>query len=106
MVPGRDEHGRYIKGHKSNGGRKPRAVEESYLDIMLGEVSPEDWRRITAKAKEQAMRGDAVARKWLSDYIIGPPIQRTDITTDGEPLQFIEKVIEATPEDADEPDEI
>jgi len=89
MVPGRDEQGRFIKGHKGNGGRKPRAVEQSYLDIMLGEVSPDEWREIVGVAKRQAMRGDAVARKWLSDYIIGPPVQKADITSDGQPIQVI-----------------
>jgi len=32
------------------------------------------WREITMKAVEQAKRGDARARQWLSDYLIGKPI--------------------------------
>lgn len=94
MVPGRDEHGRFIQGHKSNGGRKARAVEQTYLDVTLGAVSLDDWREIVGKARDQAKRGDSTARKWLSDYILGLPVQRTELSgPDGEPLQFVEKVI-------------
>lgn len=85
----RDEKGRFVKGHEKTGGRKPRAIEQSYLDATLGEVSLDDWREIVKKAKEQARRGDANARKWLSDYLIGPPVQRTDITSGDEPIQVI-----------------
>ena len=82
-MTGRDDNGRYIKGHKSNGGRKPRQVEQSYLDAMMGVVSLMDWRQIVAKARDQALKGDPVARKWLGDYLQGTPVNRTELTGDG-----------------------
>jgi hypothetical protein len=38
-------------------------------------VSIEDWVKIVLKARDQAIRGDHLARKWLSDYLLGPPEQ-------------------------------
>jgi hypothetical protein len=46
----------------------------------------ERWKRIVEKAADQAERGDAVARKWLSDYLVGAAQQRLDITTGGESI--------------------
>ena len=54
-----------------------------------------DWRAIIVKAVSQAKHGDAVARKWLSDYLMGTPPQRHELTgSDGDPLavQIIEVV--------------
>jgi hypothetical protein len=33
----------------------------------------ESWRAIIAKAVEQARDGDAKARKWLSNHLVGKP---------------------------------
>lgn len=91
----RDDKGRFIKGNKSSPGRPKREVEREYLDAMMGVVSIADWRAITKKAVQQALRGDSVARKWLSDYLMGTPVQRNEHTgEDGQPLsvQIIEVV--------------
>lgn len=72
---GRDAKGRFVKGHKSKGGRPSLQREIRYYEILMGSVTFEDWRRIVEKAAEQAKRGDAVARKWLSDYLVGQPEQ-------------------------------
>lgn len=79
----RDENGRFIKGHEKTGGRAPREREIRYHEIMLTTVSFTDWERIVQKARDQAKKGDAVARKWLSDYLIGPPVQRNEHTGEG-----------------------
>ncbi len=42
----------------------------------------EDWQAIVAKAVEQAKRGDSVARKFLADYLIGPPVEHKDVQGD------------------------
>lgn len=70
-------NGRFLPGHKMPGpGRPPRAQEERYHHLMLTTVTEDDWVAIVAKAREQAIRGNPIARKWLSDYILGTPVQR------------------------------
>jgi hypothetical protein len=79
----RDENGRFVNGHKSNGGRPSREREERYYEILLSTVSFEDWKRIIQKAKDQAIKGSATARKFLADYFVGPPIQRNEHSGEG-----------------------
>jgi hypothetical protein len=76
----RDENGRFVKGHPKMGGRPTRAKEDAYYRILMTACSQKDWEAIVDKAVEQAKRGDAVARKWLADYLVGPPIERKEIT--------------------------
>ena len=79
-MPIQDKQGRFTKNNGGGPGR-PRTAE--YLKVMTEEVTPEDWRQITAKAKWQAKRGNKDARKWLSDYVLGLPLQRSEITGSG-----------------------
>jgi hypothetical protein len=85
--------GGFTKGVSGNPeGRKSRPVEERYLEIFRKAVTPEDWESIVARAVLDAKRGDTAARKFIADYLIGPPIERKEITgEDGKPL--IVKVI-------------
>lgn len=77
----RDEHGRFIKGVTGNPkGRPKRQQEEMYYRILMTACSADDWTLIVNRAVADAKRGDAVARKWLADYLIGPPIERKEIT--------------------------
>ena len=39
-----------------------------------------DWRQIVKAAVGQAKEGNTAARKWLSDYLLGPPPQRIEHT--------------------------
>jgi len=41
----------------------------------------EDWKAIVGKAIEQARRGDATARKWLADYLVGEPEKNLIVDT-------------------------
>ena len=83
----RDEKGHFIKGNGGGPGRPKRPKEEKYWRILLTSVSTDDWRAIVAKAVEQAKRGDSIARKWLADYLIGPPVERKEVTgADGSAL--------------------
>lgn len=87
---GRDANGRYVKGHKSNGGRAPVMREVRYYDILKSTVTFDDWKSIVERAVNDAKRGDGVARKWLADYLIGPPIERKEVTgAEGEPLKVL-----------------
>ena len=70
----RNAKGQLEKGSILNPkGRQPREKEHDYLNIMLNIVTPKRWAIIVNKAADQAERGDAVARKWLADYIVGEP---------------------------------
>lgn len=62
----------FQKGNKASPGRKPRKVEESYMDVMIGAVSLQDWREIVTSALSDAKAGinKNVARAWLSQYLL------------------------------------
>ena len=80
----RDSNGRFVKGHTGNpNGRPKKAREERYLEITRTACTFKDWRVIIAKAVEQAKEGDSQARKWLSDYLLGPPAQRHELAGEG-----------------------
>jgi hypothetical protein len=96
----RDEKGRFKKGNKISPGRAPVAREVRYYDILKSTVTFSDWEAIVEKAVSDAKRGDGVARKWLADYLIGPPVERKDITSGDEPL----KVILVYADDSDKPE--
>ena len=71
----RDAKGRFAKGASGNPqGRLPKQIEQSYLQVSESVCTFDVWREIVMKAVEQAKQGDARARQWLSDYLIGKPI--------------------------------
>lgn len=80
----RDAKGRFLKGHapmnNGKGGRPKRGTEEQYLKRMTKIVTLADWDKVVHVAVARAKAGDAVARKWLSDYLIGMPVQKTEIS--------------------------
>ena len=76
MANGRDKNGRFVKGHSGNpSGRAPKSREQRYYEITMSACTYADWEKIVKKAADQAKRGDAQARKWLSDYLVGVPEQ-------------------------------
>lgn len=82
----RDANGRFVKGHSGNpNGRPKKARETRYYEILVTAVTYEQWARIVKKAAQQAERGDAVARKWLADYIVGVPEQTQNVNLTGYP---------------------
>lgn len=89
----RNANGTFALGNSGGPGRKSKAREEKYYQIAMSAVSYKDWREIVRKAAEQAKRGNKDARKWLSDYLMGPPQQRVDLTSGDEPLQNIIRVV-------------
>ena len=88
-----DASGKFIKGNKASPGRKPRAVEEKYLEILVKSVPQKKWRAIIAKVTVLAERGERWAVEFLADRIIGKPKQSVDVTTDGESLNDVIRVI-------------
>lgn len=78
----RDANGRFKKGEYRGGpGRPTKEREIKFYEVTLSAVSAEDWKVIVKKAVDQAKRGDGVARKFLADYLIGPPVQKAEVTT-------------------------
>lgn len=84
----RNSKGQFVKGHVSykQGGRAKRSVEDKYLKALRDSVTTKDWKDICNKAIEQSKSGDKAARQWLSDYLLGRPVQslvvegQTDLT--------------------------
>lgn len=75
----RNEGGLFAPGNKLGRGRPPRAVEQEYINAVIGGVSMAQWKKIVKKAVADAMDGDRHARQWLSDYLIGKPPTILDI---------------------------
>lgn len=86
----RDENGRFKKGTSGNPHGRPKKKRElEFYRITLAACSYKDWRAIVKVALAQALAGDHQARKWLSDYLMGPPVQRQEVTgADGGPVEF------------------
>jgi hypothetical protein len=95
----RDDNGKFIKGNGGGPGRPKRDKESAYLDVMRSIVTDKKWRAIIQKATDKAEHGDAIARKWLADYLIGPPIERKEISGGDQPI-----VIHVTYDDEREAD--
>lgn len=90
----RDAKGRILPGSPGiSPGRPPRARELAYLNVMIRTCTLDDWQEITAKAMEQAKSGNKDARKWLTDYIIGPAatIVQAIISQGSDTLQLDER---------------
>lgn len=87
----RDENGRYKKGASGNpNGRPKKEREVRFMEITLAACSFEDWKKIVKKAVEQSLDGEHQARKWLSGYLLGLPLQRLDVAgVKGRPFERI-----------------
>ena len=79
----RDERGRFISSGNPN-GRASRKVETEYLELAKRKCGKSEWLAIVETAVEQAKEGDAKARQWLSDYLIGKPLLMRETESEGE----------------------
>lgn len=91
----REKDGKFKPGVSGNPNGRPRKErEERFYEIAVSAVTFEDWKQIVKKAAEQAKRGDAVARKWLGDNLMGVPVQRIASTdSEGNDIQFVEVTV-------------
>lgn len=56
-----------------NGTAKSRATSTDYMAVLLEAVSLDDWRDVVTGAVKAAKEGDAQARAWLAQYVMGKP---------------------------------
>ena len=75
----RKSNGQFGPGNKT-GGRKTRTDEEDVRALFRSVVTLPHQRAIIVKAIAQAEKGDQAARKFLFDYLYGPPVQRNEHT--------------------------
>ena len=57
-----------IRGHATH-----RRTERDYMSVLLDTVTLDDWRDVVAGALQGAKGGDAQARNWLAQYLVGRP---------------------------------
>ena len=71
MSPERDERGQFSPGNSGGPGRPRLRTERAYLATMRDAVSVDAWREIVERAVDDARGGDARARAWLSEHLVG-----------------------------------
>jgi hypothetical protein len=65
------QNGRFLPGNPGGPGRLRRAVEQDYLATFANAVPLTKWKRIVARAVEDALQGDPKARRWLGEHLLG-----------------------------------
>ena len=58
----------YVKG-----AARHRRTENDYLGASLDAVTLDDWQEVVASTLQAAKDGDASARNWLAQYLVGKP---------------------------------
>ncbi|MGB8897734.1 MAG: hypothetical protein WCC90_00095 [Methylocella sp.] len=59
----------YIKGTFTH-----RRTEADYMGVLLDAVPLEEWREVVSATVAAAKAGDATARAWLAQYLVGKPV--------------------------------
>lgn len=65
----------WLEGY-SPGTQLVRRTAEERMNTLSITVTQDNWVQVIKKAVSQAISGDYRARQWLSNYLLGPPIQR------------------------------
>jgi hypothetical protein len=55
------------------GSAKHRRTEGDYMSTLLETVTLEDWQEVISSTLNAAKQGDAQARAWLGQYLVGRP---------------------------------
>ena len=100
----------FQKGWKGGPGRKPggdgsRTIRREYLSALVKKVPLDEWEKVCEKALEDAKAGDAHARLFLAQYLMGRPTVGLEVSgPHGDPLAmgvivpFLVKLIGRRPE--------
>ena len=83
----RDSMGRFQPGGPGGPGRRPRDREMAYLVAMESIVDDQAWLAIVERAVQDAKGGDAKARSWLSGYLMGMPVSRSQEVDKVSPIE-------------------
>ena len=76
-------NGKFKRGNPGGPGRPPKSRERAYLDATMSACPVEAWKAVVKRAVADARKGNAVARRWLSDILIGrDPVALTDLLGD------------------------
>jgi len=67
---------------------KHRRTESDYMSILLDVVTLEEWRTVVEAALTAARDGDARARNWLAQYLVGK-----SGTTASAPLEIVSRQV-------------
>ena len=65
----------WLEGY-TPGTQLVRRTAEERMNTLSLTVTQDNWVAVIQKAISQAINGDYRARQWLSNYLLGPPIQR------------------------------
>lgn len=68
MTAKRRQEPEFLKGHSTH-----RRTEGDYMGMLLETVTLEDWKEVVTSALQAAKNGDATARAWLAQYLVGKP---------------------------------
>ena len=77
----RDGNGRFVKGYKGGPGRPSHRAEADYLKATTSRVSVAEWSKVIDRALKDAKDGDARARQFLAEYLLGKPEQVLSLKT-------------------------
>jgi hypothetical protein len=58
----------FIKGTANH-----RRTEGDYMSTLLDTVTLDDWQEVVSSTLSAAKQGDAQARAWLAQYLVGKP---------------------------------
>jgi hypothetical protein len=87
---GRDTNGKFVEGNTYGKGRPKLETERLYLHAVREACDFETWKKVVEMSVLQAKQGDAKARNFLANYLIGKPEQKNflliDTTENGESI--------------------
>lgn len=74
-----------------------RRTESDYMSTLLDTVTLEDWRAVVEAAVTAAKAGDASARNWLAQYLVGKSgtVAPTPLTIVAHQLSGRDQLVEA-----------
>jgi len=78
------------------GSAAHRRTEGDCMGVLLGAVTLNDWRDVVNNAKAAAKSGDAQARSWLAQYLMGRPEGKapTPLTVVVQQLNGVDPLVE------------
>lgn len=92
MAAERDDKGRFIKGHPSNGGRPKGLAEYVRQQTKEGKELVEFYLTVFRDDKDMRLRMQAA--DWLADRGFGRQVQAMEHSgPDGGPLQVVEQIV-------------